>query len=75
MTVTPEDVHVVPGPPLDEGGKESRGKAGHKTYEPVDVHPDVRPRWAKSRFWERQVGRVLCTKRGELIGDLVKKLG
>ena len=42
MTVTAEDVHVVPGPPLDEGGKECRGKAEHKAYEPIDVHADVR---------------------------------
>ena len=48
VAVTAEDVHVVPGPPLDEGGKECGRKTAHEAHEPVGIHPDVRRRWVGS---------------------------
>jgi hypothetical protein len=42
VTVTPEHVHVVLGPPLDEGCNESGRKAGYEAHKPADIHPDVR---------------------------------
>lgn len=75
MTVTPEDVHVVSSPSLNEGGEECRRKAEHKTDKPVDIYPDVRSRRADIRDWKREIGSVrdLCTERSKLVGDLMKQ--
>lgn len=42
VAVPAEEEHVLPGPPLNEGGKKCGRKTAHKTHEPVGIHPDVR---------------------------------
>ena len=57
VTVSLEDMHVIPNPLLDKSSKECRGKAENKGHEPKRIHADIRCRWVESRERGRRSGR------------------